>query len=76
MWWSQGLIRGSAPGAAQMAALSRKAAEAQLQLTDSRRDAAEVTRYSLSSSLLAFTHSSLGLHTHILLRLCLAKGSR
>ncbi len=48
--WSQGLVKGSAPSAAQMAALSRKAAEAQLQLTDSRRDAAEVTRYSCSLS--------------------------
>ena len=46
----QGLAKGNAPGAAQMAALSRKAAEAQLQLTDSRRDATEVTRCAPSST--------------------------
>lgn len=40
----QGMAKSSAPSAAQMAALSRKAAEAQLQLNDARRDAAEVTR--------------------------------
>ena len=42
--WPQGMAKSSAPSAAQMAALSRKAAEAQLQLNDARRDAAEVTR--------------------------------
>ncbi len=41
---AQGTAKGHASGVAQMAALSRKAAEAQLQVTDSRRDAAEVTR--------------------------------
>ena len=76
MWWSQGLVRGGAPGAAQMAVLSRKAAEAQLQLTDSRRDAAEVTRYLPSLNLPSFTHSSPGLHPPAMLRLCLAKGRR
>ena len=40
----QGMAKSSAPSAAQMAALSRKAAEAQLQLNDARQDAAEVTR--------------------------------
>lgn len=72
VWWLQGAAKGNAPCAAQMAALSRKAAEAQLQLTDSRRDAAEVTRYSISFALVRVSCTYLGLRHSALLCLCLA----